>query len=156
MSGTAEVCHDGRQRGGHDGLVESRQQHAEQDRGEDEVAALRTDQRTTGPRIGGLLGLFGNRASHIQSLRPRRQVLLRQPATPTAIIRNCLTAMRLISSCAAESCASSMASAITIIEFTNKLARMLRSSVLQSFRPGKRARSVASSEVISRISVRIA
>ncbi len=43
MAGTAEVGDDGRQRGGHDRLVEGGQQHAEQHRNEDEVAALRAD-----------------------------------------------------------------------------------------------------------------
>ena len=79
-------------------------------------------------------------------------MVLRQPATPTTIIRSCLTAMRLISSSATESLASSMDSAIEIIALTIRLARMLRSSPLQVFSPGKRARSIASSDVISRIS----
>ncbi len=65
------------------------------------------------------------------------QVLLRHPVTPTAIIRSCLTATRLISSSAAGSPASSMASAMTIIALTNRLARMLRSSLLQSVQPGE-------------------
>ena len=42
VAGTAEVGDHGRQRGGHDGLVERGQQHAEQHRNEDEVAALRS------------------------------------------------------------------------------------------------------------------
>src|SRR5690349_18601223 len=88
--------------------------------------------------------------------RFRAQIALRHPLTPTAIILNCLTAVRLISSIAAASVASSIASAITIIEFTNRLARMLRSSPLQVFNPGNRARSIANSDVINRISVRIA
>ena len=39
----AEVGDDGRQRGGHDGLVERGKQHAEQHRNEDEVATMEAD-----------------------------------------------------------------------------------------------------------------
>ena len=41
VAGPAEVGDDGRKCGGHDGLVQGSQQHAEQHRNEDEVASLR-------------------------------------------------------------------------------------------------------------------
>ena len=59
---TAEVGDDRRQRGGHDGLVERGQQHAEQHRDEDEVAALRADACATRlwVRDGGRRSLTGH------------------------------------------------------------------------------------------------
>ena len=53
VAGPTEIGDDGGQRGGHDRLVERGQQHAEQHRNEDEVAAVEADARrcwTPGPR----------------------------------------------------------------------------------------------------------
>ena len=46
VAGSPEICDHCRQRGGHDRLVQGGQQHAEQHRNEDDVAALRADQPT--------------------------------------------------------------------------------------------------------------
>jgi hypothetical protein len=53
VAGTAEVRHHRWQRGGDDRLVQRGQQHAEQHRNEDQVAALGTDQGTAGFAIRG-------------------------------------------------------------------------------------------------------
>ena len=52
VAGAAEVGDDGGQGGGHDGLVEGGQQHAEHDRQEDDVAALH-GHRSTRCRLRG-------------------------------------------------------------------------------------------------------
>jgi hypothetical protein len=52
MPRPAQIGDDRRQRGGDDRLVQCRQQHAQHDRQEDEIASLWTDQRAAGFGIG--------------------------------------------------------------------------------------------------------
>jgi hypothetical protein len=53
VAGTTEIRDHRRQRGGDDRLVQRGQEHAEQHRDKDEVAALRTDQGTAAFGIRG-------------------------------------------------------------------------------------------------------
>ena len=67
---------------------------------------------------------------------------------------SCLTAVRWISSSAAASGASSMASAMMIIEFTKRAGQ--DAEIFGAPRSGRETSQVANSEAIKRISVRIA
>ena len=84
-AGVAQVGDDRRQRGGNDRLVQRREQHAQHDRDEDEVAALRADQRAAGR---GLRDDTGSRIAAVGLVMPafrRRPLLTGAQGSPTAI-----------------------------------------------------------------------